>query len=138
MELSTALATRQFGMGVVGDPRGVGGVGVVPAVVAQGGGVVPKQAPQCGPVKGPLWRDNSRVVHVRQLLLSVQIAWAEPELSLSKSMAVRPACIVVVKSFLKKGLKFATSKSVNEILQRRPGRVFDGKGNREDLSSPGC
>ena len=88
MELSTALATRQFGMGVVGDPRGVGGVGVVPAVVAQGSGVVAKQAPQCGPVEGPLWRDNARVVHVRQLLLSVQIARTEPELSLSKPMAV--------------------------------------------------
>ena len=88
MELSTALATRQLRMGVVGDPGGVRGVGVVPAVVAQGGGVVAKQAAQRRPVERPLWRDNPRVVHVRQLLLGIQVARAEPKLSLSEPMAV--------------------------------------------------
>ena len=74
MELAASLAAGQLRVGVVGDAGGVGGVRVVPAVVAQGSGVVAEQAPQCGPVEGPLWRDHSRVVHVRQLLLSVQIA----------------------------------------------------------------
>ena len=74
MELAASLAAGQLRVGVVGDAGGVGGVRVVPAVVAQGSGVVPQQAAQGGPVKGPLWRDNSRVVHVRKLLLSVQIA----------------------------------------------------------------
>ena len=74
MELPAALPTRQLRVGVVRDPGGVGGVGVVPAVVAQGGRVVAEQAAQCGPVKGPLWGDHSTIVHVRQLLLSVQIA----------------------------------------------------------------
>ena len=74
MELAASLAAGQLRVGVVGDAGGVGGVRVVSAVVAQGSGVVAEQAPQCGPVEGPLWRDHSRVVHVRQLLLSVQIA----------------------------------------------------------------
>ena len=74
VELPAALPPRQLRVGVVGDAGGVGGVGVVPAVVAQGGRVVAKQAAQGGPVEGPLWRDHSRVVHIRQLFLSVQIA----------------------------------------------------------------
>ena len=74
MELPTALPTRQLGVRVVGDPGGVGGVGVVPAVVAQGGGVVAKQAAQSGPVEGPFRRDDPRVVHIRQLFLGVEIA----------------------------------------------------------------